>query len=90
MKKGRNILFLIAVLFLGTAIPAAAQEDGQMLLSYCNSAIQTSSTIGKGRIGSMPDWSRQDWRIEEYKDSRSKGGTCFTPEHRLLASMGTL
>lgn len=37
MKKGRNILFLIAVLFFGTAIPAAAQEDGQMLLSYCNS-----------------------------------------------------
>lgn len=53
MKKGRNILFLIAVLFLGTAIPATAQKDGQMMLSYCNSAVQTSSTIGKGGKGAV-------------------------------------
>lgn len=53
MKKSRNILFLIAVLFFGTAIPAAAQEDGQMMLSYCNSAVQTSSTIGKGGKGAV-------------------------------------
>ena len=46
-------LFGMTCLCLGAVIPSFAQNDGQMVVSYCGNSIQQSGTIGKGGKGTV-------------------------------------